>query len=188
VGDIQPTPKTSRRKPRPRLCLRRGCCQRYQPKRWNQRYCQDPECRRLLRRWQARGRQAERRKAAEVKRQHAAAQQARRQRAKATPEVKQGPRIPSARGHAAKTFSRPLCARPGCHGHPRPSACNPARYCGLDCRRAIRQVLDRERKWRSRGTLDGRKKRGFEYAAARAHRQHEGCRGTVNRPSPKLRE
>jgi hypothetical protein len=192
VGSFQPTPKTrpkaSRRKPRPRLCLRQGCGQRYQPKRWNQRYCPDPECGRLLRRWQARRRQAERRKAAEVRRQHAAAQQARRQRAKSTPQDKERPSVACARGHGAKNSSRPLCARPGCHQPPRPSACNPARYCGLNCRRAVRQVLDRERKWRSRGTLDGRKKRGFEYAAARAARQQAGGRRTADSPRPKHRE
>jgi hypothetical protein len=43
---------------------------------------------------------------------------------------------------------------------------NPARYCCAACRQAVRNVLDRERKWRSRGTLDGRKKRDIEYQAA----------------------
>jgi hypothetical protein len=47
---------------------------------------------------------------------------------------------------------------------------NPARYCGPACRQAVRNVLDRERKWRSRGTLDGRKKRACEYQAARQRR------------------
>jgi hypothetical protein len=48
VGTTQPTrkarSKASRRKPRRRMCLRKGCGQRYEPKRWNQLYCQDPEC------------------------------------------------------------------------------------------------------------------------------------------------
>ena len=44
---------------------------------------------------------------------------------------------------------------------------NPARYCCPACRQAVRNVQDRERKWRSRGTLDGRKKRAIEYQAAR---------------------
>ena len=38
------------------------------------------------------------------------------------------------------------------------------------CRQAVRNVQDRERKWLLRGTLDGRKKRSFEYQAARQRR------------------
>ncbi len=45
---------------------------------------------------------------------------------------------------------------------------NPARYCCPACRQAVRNVLDRERKWLARDTLDGRTKRGIEYKAARA--------------------
>jgi hypothetical protein len=47
---------------------------------------------------------------------------------------------------------------------------NPARYCCVACRQAVHNVEDRERKWRSRGTLDGRKKRDIEYEAARRNR------------------
>jgi hypothetical protein len=47
---------------------------------------------------------------------------------------------------------------------------NPARYCCTACRQAVRNVLDRERKWLSRGTLDGQKKRTIEYQAARCNR------------------
>jgi hypothetical protein len=67
-------------------------------------------------------------------------------------------------------FSPPLCDRPGCHESPASSPRNPARYCGPDCRKAVRNVCDRERKWLSRGTLDGRKKRAFEYQADRRRR------------------
>jgi hypothetical protein len=65
---------------------------------------------------------------------------------------------------------------------------HPARYCGASCRRAVHQVLDRERKWRSRGTLDGRKKRAFEYAAARAKRPQESGCGAAKAPPPKPRK
>ncbi len=47
---------------------------------------------------------------------------------------------------------------------------NPAHYCCPACRQAVRNVFDRERKWHSRGTLDGRKKRVYEYQAARQRR------------------
>src|SRR5207237_7165617 len=52
-------------------------------------------------------------------------------------------------------FSTLLCARPGCHEPPLNSIRNPARYCCAACRQAVRHVLDRERKWPPRGTLDG---------------------------------
>jgi hypothetical protein len=64
-------------------------------------------------------------------------------------------------------FPPPLCDRPGCHESPVTSVRNPARYCCTACRQAVRNVQDRERKWLARGTLDGRKKRGIEYQAAR---------------------
>ena len=67
-------------------------------------------------------------------------------------------------------FSPPLCDRPGCHEPPVSSPRNPARYCCPACRQAVRNVQDRERKWLSRGTLDGRKKRAIEYQAARRRR------------------
>jgi hypothetical protein len=86
-----------------------------------------------------------------------------------------------------KVFFGPVCDRPGCHEPPRPSLRNPAHYCGATCRQAVSQVVDRERKWLSRGTLDGRKKRAFEYAAALVNRRDE-CRGVAtSRPPPKLR-
>ena len=64
-------------------------------------------------------------------------------------------------------FPPPLCDRPGCYDHPVTSLRNPARYCGPACRQAVRKVRDRERKWLWRGTLDGRKKRAYEYQTAR---------------------
>lgn len=68
-------------------------------------------------------------------------------------------------------FSLPLCDRPGCHEHPQASLRNPAKYCSHECRQAVRNVLDRERKWKARGTLDGRKKRALEYRETRQRRE-----------------
>lgn len=110
VGSRQDKPKCPRcarvRRPRPRVCLRKGCGHKYEPRRWNQRYCQDPECRREVRRWQAARRQASRRQAAEVKAQHAEAQRVRRQRAKSASQTAKPPEVTAARGHAAKVFFR----------------------------------------------------------------------------------
>lgn len=80
-------------------------------------------------------------------------------------------------------FFVPLCDRPGCHELPVISLRNPARYCCPECRQAVHNVLDRERKWRSRGTLAGRKKRAYEYQAARQRRSAKRCHTSTTPPS-----
>jgi len=176
------------RRPRPRICLRKGCGRRYQPRRWNQRYCQDPECLRLVRRWQAAQRQARRRQDDSAKAQHAEAQRARRQRAQSVPQPLKQPEAAAARGHAAKILlPTPSCDRPGCYEPPLKSNRNQAHYCCPTCRQALRRVLDRERKWRLRGTFQGRHAREPEYQAARARRgadQHDPARTPPPRASP----
>jgi hypothetical protein len=160
-----------RRRPRARLCLRKGCGRKYTPRRWNQRYCQDAECLRLVRRWQTAKRQAERRQDEAVKAKHAEAQKARRQRASSSPQPPKDPDVAAARGHAAKIFSpTPLCDRPGCYEPPRKSGRSQAKYCCPACRQAVNRVLDRERKWLKRGTFQGRRAREREYQASRARR------------------
>jgi hypothetical protein len=73
---------------------------------WNQRYCQDPQCQREVKRWQAARRQAKRRQDIRVKARHAQAEKNRRQRAKVTPESIANPKVAPARGHAAGNFFR----------------------------------------------------------------------------------
>src|SRR5271170_4259675 len=90
---------------RGRVCLRKGCGRKYQPRRWNQHYCQDPECLRLVRRWQAARRQAQRRQDEAAKAQHAEAERVRRQRIPSSPQAPKPPEIAAARGHAARIFS-----------------------------------------------------------------------------------
>jgi hypothetical protein len=55
-------------------------------------------------------------------------------------------------------------------------------YCCSACRQAVRRVLDRERKWERRGTLQGRQAREREYQAARARRRRQPA-DTVNATS-----
>jgi hypothetical protein len=88
----------------------------------------------------------------------------------------------SAWSRSRNFFSLPLCDRPGCHESPIACTRNPARYCCSACRQAVRNVRDRERKWRSRDTLDGCKKRAFEYQAARYRRSAQ--RGRTSSPVP----
>ncbi len=160
-------PKARARRPRGRTCLNKKCGRKYHSRRWNQRDCQDPECLREVRRWQAAQRQAERRKDAEARAEHDQAERA------PPPGQVRAPGRSGSRSYAGawsrsrKFFSLPLCSRPGCQEHPVNSPRNLARYCCRACRQAVRNVLDRERKWLSRGTLDGRNKRDIEYESAR---------------------
>ena len=164
------------RRPRRRLCLRKGCKHHYTPQCWNQRYCQDPECLRQVRRWQAAKRQAKRRQDDGVKAQQAKSQRARRQRTKSSPQPPQKPEVVAARGHAAKILlPNPFCHRPGCYDPPTKSGRNQPKYCCPACRRAVHRVLDRERKWLKRGSFQGRRARAREYQAARARRCGEPC-------------
>jgi hypothetical protein len=184
----KPNDRLRPRRPRARLCLRKGCGRKYQPRRWNQRYCQDPECLRLVRRWQAARRQARRRQDQAAKTAHAAAERGRRRRVASSPQLPKAPEVAAARGHAAKTFSpTPLCDRPGCHEPPPKSDRSQARYCCAACRQALRRVRDRERKWQVRGTFQGQRARQREYQAARARRQaqpHDSGHATSPRPPP----
>jgi hypothetical protein len=173
------------RRPRLRTCLRRGCTRKYRPRCYHQRYCQHPDCQRELNRWRSARRQAKRRRDHNVKAQHAQVEQARRQRAKFLPQPAEKSELVPPRGHAARTFfSWPSCDRPGCYQHAASSIRNQARYCSCACRQAVRNALDRERKWRSRGTLDGRKKRSIEYEAAQRRR---AFRQTIVAQSPPSR-
>jgi hypothetical protein len=114
VGSCHHKPKcrgcASGRRPRARVCLRKGCGRKYQPRCWNQRYCQDAECQRQVRRWQAARRQAKRRLDAEAKAQHAEAERVRRQRAQSVPQAPKPAEVAAARGHAAKSFFDYRCA------------------------------------------------------------------------------
>jgi hypothetical protein len=170
------------RRLRLRICLRKGCGRQYQPRRWNQLYCQDPECLRLVRCWQAARRQAERRQDEAVKAERAKAARARRRRrTKSLPQAPNDSEVTVARGHAAKIIlPTPMCDRPGCYEPPAKSGRSQARFCGPACRHAVRQVFDRERKWLSRGTFRGRPARVRKYMFFRRHRR----RKQPNKPGP----
>jgi hypothetical protein len=94
------------RRPRPRICLRKGCERKYKPRCRIQRYCQEPECRRQVRRWQAARRQAKRRQDANVRAQRAEAEKLRRQQTKVVPQAAEDAGVTPARGHADEPFFR----------------------------------------------------------------------------------
>ena len=79
------------------------------------------------------------------------------------PKIVNGAEATPVRGHAAENFFLSQSAIGQAAMKPRASPRNPARYCCPACRQAVRNVLDRERKWLARDTLDGRMKRTIEY-------------------------
>ena len=108
VGTCQGTRKHNRsaraRRPRTRSCLRKGCGCKYKPRCRIQRYCQEPECLRQVRRWQAARRQAQRRKDANVRTQHAEAEKERRQQTRVVSQADEDADVTPARGHADELF------------------------------------------------------------------------------------
>lgn len=146
-----------------RTCHRRHCGRVFQPRQWNQRYCREPDCLRELHRWQAAKRQRHRRSHETVRQQHADAERQRRSRkreqrraretAEETPVASPSARIdaPDPRAWSrSKRLPQDFCDRPGCYDRVRPSCRTRARYCGDECRRAVRRVADRERKFKNR--------------------------------------
>jgi hypothetical protein len=156
---------------RARKCHRQHCGCVFVPRQWNQRYCQQPECLRELRRWQATKRQRERRSQPSVRQQHAEAERQRRTR-----QREQGPARPTGEPPGKSALPAPFdasegrawsrsakipekfCDRPGCFREVRASHRAPARYCSDECRQAVRRVSDRERKFQDRRkkSADGR--------------------------------
>lgn len=167
-----------------RLCLRKGCGRVFQAVRWNQRFCREPGCLQEVRRWQAAKRQRVFRQSAE-NRQRQAEAEARRRRAKKEAAAAAS-FVPDPAQEASSSQPGPwsrsnkippdFCDRPGCY-EPLPAASrSPARYCGGDCRQALRCVRDRERKWLLRHG-DAPATRGYGQArAARRDDLGQKCR------------
>ena len=179
---------------RPRVCLRKDCARVYQPRRWNQRYCQEPECLKEVRRWQNAQRQEQRRRRPEVREQHATAERQRRaRRRQAHASAMLGEPSPTGAPSDGRAWSRrrkifaPFCHRPGCY-EPLPQGGRvPARYCGSACREPMQRVLDRERKWLRRKTPEGRRQRGSEDQARGPGRGKRRVESTRHRPRRKKR-
>ena len=157
-----PLPENSRFPPR--VCLRKGCARIFDVRSGNQRYCQDPECLRQVRRWLSAKRQRVRRQRPEVRENRAAAAREarkRKSRLKTDPPAPMEPIMPAEMPDQPGAWSRsrkisgPICDRVGCYESPRPACRCPARYCSHECRDAMQRVRDRERKWLWRNTLAG---------------------------------
>jgi hypothetical protein len=163
--------RISARPLRPRDCLRQGCGRVYHPTRWNQRYCQQAACRREVRRWQAAKRQRAHRQLPDNRKRHAEAE-AKRRRDRTAQTARNDPVADKTSTGQDRAWSRSkeifaeFCGRPGCYEPLPDDSRAPARYCGRDCRRAVRRVLDRERKWLTRNRYHaGRDRRGVSQTA-----------------------
>lgn len=153
-----------------RSCLAKGCERSYHARQWNQRYCQEPDCLGAVHRWQARKRQRERRAEPEGRQEHAEAERERRKRAPKPPPASESPSVETtppdgAWSRSKNFFPHRLCDRPGCYEPPRDSRGAPSSYCCEACRKAVRRVRDRERKWLARKTKAGKRRRRLEYQA-----------------------
>jgi hypothetical protein len=100
MGRIQDTssPRPSASPFPPRVCLCSECGRTYQPRRWNQRFCQDPRCLTRVRRWQANKRQQRPRERPEFRAKRAEAERARRARQR---EQRQAAAVAPSQGPAA---------------------------------------------------------------------------------------
>jgi len=180
------SPSTSGRPLGWRSCLRRGCHNVYRARRWNQKYCLDPTCRNLVRRWQAAKRQQQRRQQPEARQAHAEAEKERRARRRAQGDNSgplhaensspdQQPEPSQGAWSRGKTLPAPFCDRPGCYDAVRLSSRCPARYCTDGCRQAIQRVGDRERKWLKRNRPAEREPVGQEHPAGQSARHARGA-------------
>jgi hypothetical protein len=147
-----------------RRCLLKGCERFYRPTHPQSRYCSVP-CRLEARRW--RRRQASRTWRSSEAGQRCRREQARRYRRRIPLIVLPEPRametttpdptpVPEARegqrpGTIPQDFSVRACPRPGCYAvFAVASVWSPRRFCSSACRRALRNVLDREARYRRR--------------------------------------
>jgi hypothetical protein len=191
MGQLQPTgcdsPSASTSRFPPRPCHRQGCLHQFVPRRWNQRYCREPECLQELHRWQAAKRQQRRRTRTEVRRQQAEAQRQRRRRQRAEAGTRRAERSrPATETPARRAWSRSrknrddFCDRPGCFEPRHPSRRAPARYCGDACRQAVQRVRDRERKWKRRKRPVAAAARRSPHPLRRHERKHTAPHGTTH--------
>lgn len=191
MGSRKPTPTTrphaSPKRLRPRACLRKGCPHHFQPACWNQRYCQDPECLRAVRRWQAARRQRLYRQQPLARQKHAVAEQTRRavRREKAANCPETPPSNPGAWSRSKPSPRGPICHRPGCYETPRAAPRGCTRYCSERCQKDLRRVWDRERKYLARNRPHVQAQRRLEYQATRVKRRTQAKRPLAN-PAPRL--
>lgn len=135
-----------------RSCHRKGCCNRFLPRRSNQRFCLEAFCTVELRRWQAAKRQRRHRADCANLAKHRERERQRRLNGSAKRKSSQPQNDlanPAGAWSRRTDIPKDFCDRPGCYEPKLPSDRNTAKYCGIACRNAVHRVRRRERKSRA---------------------------------------
>ena len=142
-------------------------------------FCQDPHCKREVQRWQAAKRQRRLRETSEGRERHRQRERQRRERQRRERQRLERQRDqqlsdePSAQRGTDGAWSRrnnipeDFCDRPGCYEPTRSSPRVAAKYCGDECRSAMANVRDRERKWLMRHVFTDLTWRTVSHACSR---------------------
>lgn len=140
-------PTGSLRRPRTRLCLLKGCAQRFRPQRASEQYCSDI-CRLAAWKW-SKWKAQQRYRATKAGKDKRKAQSRRhRERVKTKKKLALEVCDAAARVISQKSFFDCSCDRPGCYEMFQHSRRSPLqRFCSKECRRALERVWERERRW-----------------------------------------
>jgi hypothetical protein len=152
------------RRPRQRRCLLKGCEKPFHPTHPQARYC-SPECRVAARRWRRRRASRHYRQTPDGRQKRQAQCRRRRCRCAERRQAAQAQAAlpatlppscpcsapPSEGQRPAGESEFVSCDRPGCDEHFAPTRRSPCqKFCSPSCRRALRRVIERERRWRQR--------------------------------------
>jgi len=139
---------------RTRLCLLKGCKKGFRPHCPSARYC-SAVCRAAARRWSIRRAQQLYRRS--VKGRIRRAQQCRNYRKQRRENSNERPTKENlatntvSEGDHCTLSAGIFCARPGCYEYPLLTKRSPLKkFCSVQCRQALRRVLERESRWRWR--------------------------------------
>ena len=146
TGAVSQAESRKKRRPRHRKCLLKGCERRFLPDDPAERYCSN-ECRRKAAQWQRWRRQRTYRRTQNGKAHRR--EQSRRYRIRRRERKRRQAADVGGEGNArAADLKKVTCARPGCYQCFEPHLRSPSqRFCSPLCRKALRRVLIRERRW-----------------------------------------
>jgi len=139
--------------PRRRRCLLKGCGRWFRSDDHRRRYCSQ-SCSAAAAVWSRRRAQESYRRSPQGRARRKAQSRSRRAREKAKGhrrEARAASGTEAREGHQREGFCGFLCARPGCYERVDRSGRSSRRcFCTRSCWRALRTVLEREARWRSR--------------------------------------
>ena len=136
---------------RTRHCLLKGCERNFRPAYPGTRYC-SAECREAAKLWgEQQARERYRRSPKGRQRRREQSRRYRRRVPTPSPQPTEAAPPDCCEGDHLKENQGILCGRPGCYERYLPTRRSPCqKYCSCGCRRAVRRVIARERRWRER--------------------------------------